>query len=233
MAAGSGVGQALAVLAEVARHGPGVSANELAKLLGLPRTTAYRLINSLAQDEYLVRMPDLQGFALGARVVELAHLIAPAPLERSALQLLDRLGASLGSAVHLAAFEGWRIALRYEDPRQPLTDRRAMQRDLRDTALGRLMLAERWNEGQRWSGAGAGTDEVESIAVATARLGYARQRGRSAPDRGCIAVAVRDASGALIGALAAATTAADVERLSGRRDDLQRAALRLAPLLAL
>src|SRR5579859_1661338 len=37
----------------------------------MPRATVYRMLNFLVAEEYLVRMPDLKGFALGVRVAEL------------------------------------------------------------------------------------------------------------------------------------------------------------------
>ena len=51
--------------------GPGVTAREISDNLAMPRATTYRLLNLLVQDEYLVRMPDLRGFALGRKVVQL------------------------------------------------------------------------------------------------------------------------------------------------------------------
>lgn len=60
------VRSALAVLEAVANLGAGVSAQRISAELGLARATTYRLLNLLVEDEYLVRTPDLSGFALGA-----------------------------------------------------------------------------------------------------------------------------------------------------------------------
>ncbi|MFJ6162871.1 helix-turn-helix domain-containing protein [Pseudarthrobacter sp. NPDC092184] len=68
------VQSAFAVLEEVARCGPGVTGQQVAQNLAMPRATAYRLLNLLVQDEYLIRMPDLSGFALGGKVALLARL---------------------------------------------------------------------------------------------------------------------------------------------------------------
>ncbi len=80
---------ALTVLEEVARCGAGVTAREVSDNLGLPRATAYRLLNLLVQDEYLVRMPDLRGFALGRKVVQLVGLVAPQPPPLAARELIQ------------------------------------------------------------------------------------------------------------------------------------------------
>ena len=61
------VRSALAVLEEVVAAGPGVTAKEISAALKLPQATTYRLLNLLVGEEYLVRLPDLRGFALGRR----------------------------------------------------------------------------------------------------------------------------------------------------------------------
>lgn len=66
---------AFAILEEVARAGAGVSAREIAENLGMARATTYRLLKHLVQQEYLVRSPDLSGFALGQRVRDLALVV--------------------------------------------------------------------------------------------------------------------------------------------------------------
>lgn len=63
------VRNAFAVLEEVARCGAGVTGTQVARNLRMPKATAYRLLNMLVEDEYLVRVPDLSGFALGRKVV--------------------------------------------------------------------------------------------------------------------------------------------------------------------
>jgi DNA-binding IclR family transcriptional regulator len=69
------VDSAFAILEEVARCGAGVSAREIAENLGMARATTYRLLKHLVQQEYLVRSPDLSGFALGQRVRDLAFAV--------------------------------------------------------------------------------------------------------------------------------------------------------------
>jgi DNA-binding IclR family transcriptional regulator len=72
------VDRAFAVLEAVARLGPGVTTRELVDALPMSRATIYRILKHLVAEEYLVRTPDLRGFALGARVRALAN--APAPV---------------------------------------------------------------------------------------------------------------------------------------------------------
>jgi DNA-binding IclR family transcriptional regulator len=56
------------VLEAVAELGAGVSTRELVDRLPMSRATVYRILKHLVAQEYLVRTPDLRGFALGARV---------------------------------------------------------------------------------------------------------------------------------------------------------------------
>lgn len=62
------VDHAFAILEEVARQGPGVGARQIVEGVDMPRSTVYRILKHLVQEEYLVRSPDLSGFALGARL---------------------------------------------------------------------------------------------------------------------------------------------------------------------
>lgn len=79
------VDSAFAVLEAVAELGPGVTTRELVDVLPMSRATIYRILKHLVAQEYLVRTPDLRGFALGARVRALgaaaAGLTRPASVD--------------------------------------------------------------------------------------------------------------------------------------------------------
>lgn len=62
------VDSAFAVLEAVAELGPGATTRELVDVLPMSRATVYRILKHLVAEEYLVRTPDLRGFALGARL---------------------------------------------------------------------------------------------------------------------------------------------------------------------
>lgn len=68
---------ALGLLRAVAQAGPGVTARELAVATGLSNATTYRLLSLLEGDGYLVRLPDLRGFALGANFKEIVEFVTP------------------------------------------------------------------------------------------------------------------------------------------------------------
>jgi DNA-binding IclR family transcriptional regulator len=173
---------ALSVLEEVARVGPGVTAQQLSAGLGLPRATTYRLLNLLVQDEYLVRLPDLAGFALGRKVALLADLAAQSAAQDETHGILVELRRRIRGGVHLASYREGVLELVDVDPDFPLSDERRILSDLSASALGGLLLAER---------RGA---PVPYVAVPAGPV----------PGRGCFAAAIRDAEGALVAGLALA-----------------------------
>lgn len=232
----SGVGQALAVLEEVARSGPSLSANGIARVLGMPRASAYRLINSLVSEEYLLRHPTLDGFLLGVRVVELAHLVAPTqPVV--APDIVTQLRMQTGEAVHFVRYQRGRIVIVDEDPTRPLLSVNRTRRQLASTAIGRLLLAA-------FAPPLAAHADREAVAevVSTARSSgitaaehrriaqevtehdfatYAEADGRG---RACVAVPVRTADGRLVGGVALSTADVDLDAATRHLDRLRGAA---------
>jgi DNA-binding IclR family transcriptional regulator len=84
------VNNALAVLQVVAAAEPGITAKEIHEQLVMPRATAYRILQHLVAEGYLVRSPDLRGFALGNRMQEFFRAAArhlEAPLTATRIQL--------------------------------------------------------------------------------------------------------------------------------------------------
>lgn len=216
---------AFTVLEEVARCGPGVTAREISANLAMPRATAYRLLNLLVQEEYLVRLGDLSGFALGRKVAELAHLMAPARPPQAVRDVVASLRAQVRGGVHLAGYTGSMLRILDEDPDFGLTDPARLVRDLEVSALGRLLLAE-------------SADPVRAAArgwgfVADTRAhGFATQTGAFDPARGCLAVPIRDRDGRLVAALSLCAATELVERPGRLLGELRDGALRLGPLLS-
>nr|WP_236779123.1 helix-turn-helix domain-containing protein [Agromyces seonyuensis] len=202
----------------VARLGAGATAKEISVQLGLPRATAYRLLNLLVEEEYLVRVHDLSGFALGRKVAELAHLVRPARPPRAVRELVDDLRGRVRGGVHLVGYAGGLVRILDEDPDFPLSDSARLERDPEASALGRLLLAERYAVPDAASGGSSG--------------GFAAQTGSFAPDRACLAVPIRDADGTLVAGLGAAVPAARAVDPDVLLVPLRETAARLGPLLA-
>lgn len=176
---------ALQILECVARRGPGTTANEISSDLRISRATTYRLVRLLSDDEYLVRMPDLRGFALGRRVGELTSPATTTPhLSRAARAMLTVLRDRVRAGVHLVHYAGGRIVVTDEDGDIPLSDPQRLVADPGSTAAGRL--AAGWAAAER-TGAQPPT--------------HAYQVGAVTPNRGCLALPVQDDDGRLVAAL--------------------------------
>jgi DNA-binding IclR family transcriptional regulator len=116
------VRNALSVLQQVAQAGPGVTAKEISAGLRLAPATTYRLLNVLVEEEYLVRMPDLRGFALGHRV---SSLTPPRPVPEvpaAAHAVVARLRERVRFGVHLAGLTDGLVHLTDPDPDHPPAD---------------------------------------------------------------------------------------------------------------
>lgn len=223
---------ALEILEQVARHRTGVTANDISRTLDVPRATVYRIVNSLVQDEFLLRRPDLKGFILGARVVELAHLVAPASATSGYEQLLESLRRETGQAIHFARFTDAGIVVVDEDRRTPISDPHGLIRDPARSAIGRLLLAE-VPAATATIMSSASLDDLAEIAEAARVLDYTQQIGLLSPDRACFAVPVRSPGGALLGALALATSVSRISTAARHIGLLRQAAAALAEALPL
>lgn len=205
---------ALTVLEAVAARGAGVTARELSDALGMPRATVYRLLNLLVQDEYLVRTPDLSGFALGAKVVHLAAAAA-VHVPRAARTVLARLRGQVRGGVHLVMYVDGRIVVADADPDFPLSDETRLVREPEHYALGMLLLLERGDPGVE------AREDLERYGVAR------RWRGSS----GCLAAPIRDDAGALAGAVAYSGTRRRIDDPADIAPSLVAAAAELGPLV--
>lgn len=141
----SAVLKALALLEEVARIGPGATAQDISEHLKLPKATTYRLLNLLVQHEYLVRLPDLRGFALGHKVDMLRgpteERLSDARIDR----ILDDVRGSTRGGAHLIAWRDGGADVLRTDGDFPMTEiARAGLRDLADNRkLPRAVTADR------------------------------------------------------------------------------------------
>jgi DNA-binding IclR family transcriptional regulator len=234
------VRSALAVLEEVVAAGPGVTAKEISAALKLPQATTYRLLNLLVGEEYLVRLPDLRGFALGRRAARLALPVVATP-PTAARAVVEHLRGLVRWGVHLASFTTGQVTLVDPDPDHPPAEPTLIARYPHASALGKLLLADQpdWRAVSRdlrrfteHTVVDAGVLDRQLAVVAEG--GVARQCGELRADRGCLAVPVRaPGTGSLVAGLA---LAGPPHRVAEPNDELvallREHAERLSPLLA-
>jgi DNA-binding IclR family transcriptional regulator len=212
---------ALTVLEAVAEIGAGATAREISAVLGVPRATTYRLLNLLVQDEYLVRTPDLSGFALGAKVVHLAAAAAPVRLPTAARAVLAEARATIRGGVHVVLYAEGRVTIADTDPDFPLSDEVRLMREPDRFALGRLLLVE----------SGASGPYAAAAASDLHVYGVTRQIGELAAGLGCLALPIRDSEGGLAGAVGFSGPRHRVEEPAAVISVLGPVADRLSPLL--
>lgn len=140
------VGRALRVIEAVAEAGDGVAAKALARRLGFSLPTTYRLLATLVEEGYLVRLRELRGYGLGYRIGALAHRLADQVAVpwavRSVLHEVHRAGVG---AAYYAVLRGDRVVVAHLDdcPEHPGSPRLRTGEPIpaRDTAAGRVLLA--------------------------------------------------------------------------------------------
>ncbi|MFF2086128.1 IclR family transcriptional regulator [Nocardia sp. NPDC058176] len=200
------VQKALALLEAVARLGPGATAKGIAAQTGIPPATAYRLLNLLVADGYLVRIEDLSGFALGRRTRELA---AAAPeSEPDHRRALSDLRERLRFGIHLASFAGDRIRIVDKDPDHELGGEQTLISHPHASAIGKLLVAghpELLTPPLRrvTSYTITAPNELAAELRRVGRAAVATEVNECRLGRSAVAVAVRAPGGAVVGALAA------------------------------
>jgi DNA-binding IclR family transcriptional regulator len=84
--------QALAVLRYLARQAAPVPAATISREVGLPRSTTYHLLDTLARDGFVVHLPEERRYGLGVTAFEIGSAyLRQEPLARLARPVLARL----------------------------------------------------------------------------------------------------------------------------------------------
>lgn len=229
------VQSALHVLEEVARAGAGVTAKEITTRLGMPTATTYRLLNLLVGEGYLVRLPDLSGFALGHKVGVLVDAtVAPVVCE-AARDILAELRLTVRFGVHLYLFTNTAVrAADVDHEYAPPADEQTINRNLHASAVGKLLIAEKDDPtallgSDRLPRLTARTitsvPDLQAHLALTVGRGYAVEIGELIEDAACVAVPVRSSRDVLVGAI----------EISGRAEHeqiMQRQVAAIAPVVA-
>lgn len=135
------VRKALVMLEAVAHLGPGATAKEIARFAGVAPTTAYRMLNLLVADGFLVRVPDLSGFALGRRTAELSRAAVATDPSPTLHDTVEDLRSHTRFGLHVASFAGGRLRFVDQDPDHEIVGIVMLAKNLHANALGKVMLA--------------------------------------------------------------------------------------------
>lgn len=230
----------LRILETIARLGPGTTAKDITDALSMPPATAYRLLNALVGDEYLVRTADLRGFALGHSITGLIAASAIPSVPTAARKFLEKFRGQTRFAVHLVAFQLASIKIADSDPDHPLRSEAEMIRYLHASAAGKLFLSELEDlsavlvdgplkklTSKTLTDVGTLLEELEE----TKRRGYAIQVDELEEGRCCLAYPVALQGSPAGGAICVAGTSERLEAIKALAASTQKAANQLAPLL--
>ncbi|NMM90122.1 IclR family transcriptional regulator [Rhodococcus sp. SRB_17] len=135
------VQKALGMLEAVAHLGPGTTAKEIATFTGVPSATAYRMLNLLVAEGFLVRVPDLSGFALGRRTAELSHAASASGPSPSLHDQVEEMRTHTRYGLHVASFNAGRLRFVDKDPDHEIIGITTLSKNVHSNALGKLLLA--------------------------------------------------------------------------------------------
>ena len=227
MANAPAAGQALDVLALIARRGEPVPAAAIARDLGLPRSSVYHLLAVLVDRGYVRHLPEERRYGLGLAAYELGSAYQrQAPLERMARGTMDRLVDATGHNAHLAVLHGRDVLYVIEQraPGRPLllTDV-GVRLPAVLTASGLAMLAalpaaqvralfpDRGALVQRDGRGPSSTTQLRSQLQAVRQRGHAVEDGLVTPGLGSVAIAVLDHNDYPVAGVAVTYPQADVD----------------------
>jgi DNA-binding IclR family transcriptional regulator len=210
--------RALRILRFLAAQPQPVAAEHIAAAAGLPRASTYRLLAAMADEGFVVHLPEEQTFGLGPAAFEVgAHYVRQAPLERLSRLPLARLVDRLGESAHLAVLHGRDVLYVIEERapgRPPLVTDVGVRLPAHLTASGRAILAAlpaaqvralfpnraafakpRTDPADRSSTSPATPSALRAVLSETRQRGYAVEDGAVTPGFASVASAVLDHNG--------------------------------------
>jgi DNA-binding IclR family transcriptional regulator len=226
----------LGVLRLLATATAPVSAGVIARDLGLPRSTTYRLLGVLADGGFVTHFPEERTYGLGVATFEVGTaFLRQDRLERLGRPVLARLAAATRSTAHLGILLGREVLylLKEQPPRAvPLVTEVGVRLPAHLTASGRALLAalpevefraiypDSAALAQR-TGAGPRTVADLRVLVATERAsGWSLEDGHVTAGIASLAMAARDRAGRPLAAIGLSLPS---DQLPDRQDALRLA----------
>src|SRR3954467_2708341 len=219
--------QTLAILRYLSPQAGPVPAASIVRDLHLPRSTVYHLLATLAEDNFVTRLPDERRYALGLAAYELGTgYVRQAPLQRIARVPLADLVDRVGHSAHLAVLHGREVVYVIEERapgRPPLVTDVGVRLPAQLTASGRAMLAQLPaaqvralfpNADAFVDRHGAGPQklsELRRLLGEVRRSAHATEDGEVTPGSASVAAAVHDHAGRPAAGIAVTFPAEDVD----------------------
>ena len=192
---------------------------DMVNLLGLNRSTIYRLTATLVQRRYLSSLPR-NGFGLGPKALEIGYQArVQLNIPRLARRELEKLAADTDDTVHLGILDGTRALYLDKIPgrrRVEISSRIGERQPLRSTGLGKALLLDedearlrelyRSEDANEQSYALSETVWIERMRE-YCRQGVAFDFEESEDRIRCVAAPVRDVTGRISAAISVSSAA--------------------------
>ena len=231
------VDRALTLLETIAELGGETTLSRLASRTGLNISTCHHLLATLVQRGFVTKGLGRRGYALGARILYLSHVCLQVDLPRRAQSAVDRINQATGETVQLAALQGDELVnvLKRESRHAVRVDGGNMGTSAaaHATATGKAILAWLPDDEIRRVVTAHGLTKFTSNTItdfptlmealgSVRRNGVAFDREEFRPGVVCVGAAIRDHSGAVVGAISASTPTmrASEEHLGLMRDEV-------------
>ena len=183
----------------------------IATAVGLPRSTAYHLLDVMVEEGFVVHLAEEHRYGLGVAAFEVGSGYArQAPLQRIARRPLAALVDEVGQSAHLAVLHGRDVLYVLEERapgRPPLVTDVGVRLPAHLTASGRAILAalnasqvralypDRSAFVDRHGIGPASPSALRSLLVETRQRGYALEDGEVTPGFASVAAVVLDHTG--------------------------------------
>ena len=239
------VGKALDVLDMVASAGRPLRFTEMLTTSPYPKATLYRFLQVLTHQGMLSHDPESGSYALGVRLVRLAHAAwAQSSLAPLARPHVDALSARLGETIHLAQLDQGQVL--YVDKRNAarpveMFSQAGKVGPAYCTGVGKAMLAHLTPDAldaalmrQSFHRFTPGTLATPQALIAELQAirarGHAFDREEHEPGIICVAVPILARTGRVIGALSVTSTVArtTLDGLAGLAPEIQATATDIA-----
>jgi DNA-binding IclR family transcriptional regulator len=239
------IGRAFAILEEVARNRDGIGLADLSKRVGLHNSTTFHLVRTMVSLGYIRQVKDTKRYRIGRPLFALAaSALDEMEMVSMATPVLDDLARETGESSHFAARMGDAVVVmaRTSGPSAfQLAERVGVVRPAYCTALGKIILAalrpdqlERYLERIELKPLTPNTitdpqrlrREIEEVRTA----GVAFDDGEFNSEVRCAAMAIRDFSGEVVGAIGISGPVwrLSIQAMQSRSRHLEAAAKRLS-----
>lgn len=210
------IGRAFAIMEEIAHNRDGIGLAELSKRVGLHNSTTFHLVRTMVSLGYVRQLKDSKRYRIGRPLFALAaNALDEIEMMSLATPVLEALSCETGESAHFSVRMGDSVVVlaRTSGPGAfQMADRVGVVRPAYCTALGKIMLAaltdeqfdsylERTELAAQTPNTITTPERLSREIAEVRRTGVAIDDGEFDAEARCVALPVRDFTGAIIGAL--------------------------------